>query len=484
MAATNRNQTEEKKPASKRGRKAPNPKQKRGQPTAAARLISSPYIKLGWHTTLGGGVKEAIQEIHPLADAMYMLQISRTRPIEPLSLRNAIFWEHRQLARQNVVTTPAVDHLDLFPTDESDFQATLKRLGKQICEKEQQYRLHYLFSGIRSREFLLLPVEIDGVWVTIIARVQSVEVVVSEADREITDLAIVDPLPEGREARQALINSRLSPILHQGCIKIAGVVRQLSVPDIDIKESQGDHRWKTGLIAYAISREFLRRLSVLEYRRIPGTYYDYDQEFLWAPFEEHYNLDAYRQRMMAACAHQAIEGSQYQSRLALEVPSENSNYNRELLRPGSSKENYLQSDEKWDVFTKETHTCVINMRTGFVKSSCPSPQTPASPSTSSTSLGSGPNSPGDSPMAPVAPMGSPLDTILRPGSEISNSPKPTNDRGVIICELYAIDSLDTGVSDDTDERSFERTKRKRSLSDISDDEDQPSPKRRKIDDKC
>ncbi|KAI0975906.1 hypothetical protein F4678DRAFT_286248 [Xylaria arbuscula] len=516
MAATNNNQIQKKEAASRKGKKAQFAK--RGQPTAAARLVSSPWIKFGWHTTLSGEVKESIQGIQPLANSMYMLQISRTRPIEPLSLRNAIFWEHRQLMRHDLLSTPAVDHLDLFPTDEKDFEATLSRIGKQAGEEEGVWRLHYLFGSIRCREFMLMPVEIDGVWVTIITRIWGSTL--DKEDKKVRDIAIIDPFPEGRKSRKDLIESRLHSILNEGCIGIDALKREeMVVPDIE-----ANCRWQTGLIAFAVAREFIRRLNVLEYRKNHPKGCVNSQEFLWASFEEHYNFDGYRQRMMAACANQAIEGSQYQSRLALEVPSEDSNYDREILCPGSSKKDFLQVDETWDVFTKETHTCVIDMRTDFVKSPCPSPQASTSASTSPRSPQQTPtypardlgwcgyrptspvprsarsipgwcgaptsrvtqNLPRYSPqMAPVAPMGSPLSTILSPkreipGLDISNSTER------VVCRLmerpvHPVDQLASGVPNNTEQSSCEGITRKRALSDTSDDEDQPSPKRVKID---
>ncbi|KAI1422752.1 hypothetical protein F5Y12DRAFT_786564 [Xylaria sp. FL1777] len=386
MAVSKDNQVKQKKSADKKAtekktRRSPNPNQKRGQPTAAARLISSAYIKFGWHKPLSGEVKEAIQGIRSIADSMYMLQMERTRPIEPLSMRNGLFWEHRQLVRQSVLSTPAVDHLDLFPNDEDLFQETLSKLRMQLCENEKLYRLHCLFDTIRSREFLLLPVQIDDNWITIITRIQRKgEVDLNQpldnyTDMEITDIALIDPVPEGRESRERLIIGRLALVFREGCIDLAENLahRNLAVADIDTTVTP-DYRWQTGLIAYAISREFIRRIKVLQYRQDRGECSSSDdQEFLWAPFEEHYNFDFYRQCLMAACAYQAIEGSAYQARMALEVPSEDSNYHSELLGHGAGKTDYLAPDEKFDVFQSETHTHAIDIQSNLIQ---PSPRSP------------------------------------------------------------------------------------------------------------
>ncbi|KAI0521709.1 hypothetical protein F5B22DRAFT_595937 [Xylaria bambusicola] len=295
---------------------------------------------------------------------MYMLQIDRVRPIESISLRNGLFWEHRQLSRPEMLCTPSIDHIDLFSADDESFRETLDKIGKRLTPCKTGFSLHYLFDAIRSREFLLLPLQLDDIWVTVIARIQQKQeqefnqMGDFSADMKVTDLALVDPLPEGREARAALINSRLESIFPEGCIESALnlKVHNLGVPDI-ITDCTSNGHWQTGLIAYAVSREFIRRLKVLQHRqdRRDGTCGD--QDFLWAPFEEQYNFDTYRQSLLAACAHQFIEGSGFKARLALEISGEDANYQRELL--SGDRTNILANDEKWDIFQTKTHTHAI-----------------------------------------------------------------------------------------------------------------------------
>ncbi|KAI0487754.1 hypothetical protein F4859DRAFT_525806 [Xylaria cf. heliscus] len=355
-----------KKVTEKKIRKSPNPNQKRGQPTAAARLISSPYIKFGWHKPLGGDVKQTVQQISSMADAMYMLQINREQPIDSLSLRNGIFWEHRQLQDESIISTPALDHIDLFPIDDEAFQDTLRKIAKQPSDDNGSFLLHYLFGGMRSREFLLLPVEISGDWVTIISRMRRLEPqpgsnLQVDFDREITDLAIIDPQPNDRDSRRKLITGRLPDILAEGLIKLSTetTVRDIIVPDL----ASGPTSWQTGLVAHAISHELFRRLKTLQFRRSRADGVT-DENFLWAAFEEQYNFDTYRQNLMSACAHQTIETSSYQVRLALEVPSDDSNYQPDLLRHG---QNEGVHDEKWEVFQSPTHTVIVDMSTGLDK---------------------------------------------------------------------------------------------------------------------
>ncbi|KAI8631623.1 hypothetical protein F5Y19DRAFT_493499 [Xylariaceae sp. FL1651] len=336
------------------------PKPKRGQPTSAARLVSSVWVKYGWHKPLSGEVKAIVQNVKLMADSMYMLQIRRDRPIESLSLRNGLFWEHRQLANQRIVSTPAADHLDFFSREEGSFHETIGKICKRVSDSE--CRMHYFFENMREREFLLWPVEIDGAWIIIIARIQPKSSLVTEkshpghefADRAVTDLAIVDPLPENREDRRSLIMRRLPLILTEGCIERSPDV---IIRNIDLAHAQS--HWETGLIAYAFSREFLRRLKTLDWRRARFGHIN-EREVLWNDFEEEYNLDAYRESLMSACAHQTIENSGYNVRLALEVPSEESNFEPNLLShlkaPSVQNPPEEVPDERWEIFQNPTHT--------------------------------------------------------------------------------------------------------------------------------
>lgn len=395
--------------------KLPNPNARRSQPAAAARLIASPYIRFNWHQPLSGETKDVIQRVSSIADSMYMLQMDRTRPIEALSLRNGLFWERRQLLDPEILCTPGIDHLELFPTDNDTFRETLIRMAKRPTENKQ-LSLHYLFGAIRSREFLLMPVQIKDVWITIIGRIQRKENVEldrsidSHADMELTNIAFVDPLLEGREERHTLVLSRLEQILAQGCIEssLDIKIRNFAVPDIRDDGS----KWQTGLVAYAISREFIRRLKVLQHRQAREE--ETCQDFLWAPFEEDYNFDAYRQNLLSACGHHCVEGSGYRSRIALEVPSEDSMYDRSLL---GADDNILAADDKWSIFQSQTHTHIINPYVNAISEGrTPDTQPEAtSPATSPRS-----NSTPDRARAPVADMGPiPIGPII---SECSPTP--------------------------------------------------------------
>ncbi|KAI0018066.1 hypothetical protein F4780DRAFT_781764 [Xylariomycetidae sp. FL0641] len=373
-------------PPQKQTRGVANPK--RGQPTSAARVITSSYAKYGWSKALTGEVKKTVEGVRTAADAMLALQQQRARPVSSFSLRNALFWEHRsQLAADpRLVSTPAADHLDFFSADAASYQDTMGRVARRRREADPDeaedsnpatLQLHYFFQGVREREFLLWPValERDGPWVTIILRLREAkrgDMAKSEegqhdpldyVDREVTDLAIIDPLEDGRLERRRVIEARLPRLLAEGCVGLADdrTVHQVEVPGAEAE-------WQTGLLAYAVAREFLRRLKVLLWRRRrdgkkggppPGAA---GTAFLWEAFEEHANVDGYREAMMAACAHQTIEKSGFLVRMALEVPSETSGYAPEDMRPPPPPpppHHAEPADEKYEAFQLPTHTLAV-----------------------------------------------------------------------------------------------------------------------------
>ncbi|KAI1357844.1 hypothetical protein F5Y08DRAFT_138049 [Xylaria arbuscula] len=468
-----------------KSQKHPNAVPKRGQPTSAARLVASPYIKFGWHKPLTGETKDVITRVAPIADSMYMLQIDQTRPIETMSLRNGLYWEHRQLLDLSVLSTPGIDHLELFPIDNDEFLDTLARMGNRPTSCEGWISIHYFFNAIRSREFLVLPVQIDEVWITIIARFQrkanadvnKTSSSKSFADMEITDLAIVDPLVDGREERRTLVHSRFERLLIEGLIEssLNIKIRDFAVPNIGVNSSSQSCIFQTGLIAYAISREFIRRLKVLQYRQQSGSG-NVCKEFLWAPFEEDYNFSNYRQNLLAACAHQCVEGSGFKTRVALEVPSADSNYDRSLL--GGNDTDILRNDEKWNVFQTETHTHVVGI--------------------------GGANTLGESTcnktVAPVADMGDYTSRLIigKPMSPSSVTPDATDYEAKLIkgipmppptCKLSGLADTQPVVRAPSPTIGSACTKSeslKRSLDDVDDDYDDeegvevPSPKRTKI----
>ncbi|KAL7621668.1 hypothetical protein AAE478_008995 [Parahypoxylon ruwenzoriense] len=297
-------------------------------PTCAARVIRNDWLDYGWGTALSPEANRTVWRIREESNAMNRLQISRDRPVDAASIRAALFWEHRHMVQQRIVSTPAADYLSLFAREREVFKDSLNGIRRKFSEGFENVTIHPLFEGMRGRKFTLWPVRIDDTWVTIILQIESGPVTAQIPhvyfDREVTKIAIIDPFPEGRRSRQSLIERRLREFLLEGCINFSATALTESFETRDVLSE-----WETGYVAYAISREFLRRLKVLIHRSqlVPNV----STDFLWGPFEEHYSIDAYRESLLAACAHQTIEKSGYLVRLALEVPSSKSKHNPDSL---------------------------------------------------------------------------------------------------------------------------------------------------------
>ncbi|KAI0153044.1 hypothetical protein GGR57DRAFT_154297 [Xylariaceae sp. FL1272] len=305
----------------------------RGLPAKAARLVSSNYATFGWHKTLSESVSKVAKDIGPEVNAMYLLQMKRDNAVGSLSMRNAVFYEHKQLSDPLLISTPAIDHVDLFSDREDTVRDVMDIIKiKRPEDGKNELHMHYFFKGMREREFLLWPILINDVWITFFARLEAC----GEVYRDITDFTLVDPWPENRKARRKFVLIRLAVILRQAKIRMNfDVARSFQLEDVEL-------RWQTGYVSWAVSREFMRRLSkLLWYRNAnPDTTGD---DFLWGDFEELYNFDSYRESMMMACALQSIRKSGYMCRIGIEAPSEDCLYYPEKLRP--LREDV--KDEKW-----------------------------------------------------------------------------------------------------------------------------------------
>ncbi|KAI1343559.1 hypothetical protein F5Y15DRAFT_427941 [Xylariaceae sp. FL0016] len=350
-------------------------KQSNAKPIAAGRLIASPYAEYGWHTSLKEESREVVKSVKKEANAMLCLQIERDRPVDWWSMRYGVFWEHRHLADPEIVSTPAADHLDLWGVgDEGAFRETLARMRRQFSV-DGFVTFHYLFETIRQREFLLWPVEIQGIWVTIFLRMQAKQDVTPKrpedcgdprnfTDREVTDLVIVDSVEAGCLERRKHIVRKLQLILLEACIEFRADLKWYPT-----RIMKTESPWESGFIAYAMSREFIRRLKIVHFRR---TQFDHDDlRILWTNFEEHLNVDEYRESLMSACAHLCIQNSGYEVRMALEVPSAQSRFYPKMLdrskAPSVTSPPKSVADERWEALQepKPTHTCSLEIPEDF-----------------------------------------------------------------------------------------------------------------------
>ncbi|KAI0850702.1 hypothetical protein F5Y00DRAFT_27191 [Daldinia vernicosa] len=303
--------------------------------TSAARLISNPNFKSGWGAVLTPQTNEVIRSVKKEADGMYRLQTARDRPVSPTSIYTALFWEARNFRKPTIVYTPAVDdELQLFSEEGKGFDKARKEIRKKTSDNVDgsNFHFHPIFNYMRDCRFTLWPIHlpVQDVWVTVIMQIGDISTNVQELytrfDREVVTCAIVDPFPNERDDRQYFVKERLAEILEEGRIYLPDSAMIESFTTEDVREA-----WETGHVAYAVCREFIRRLRVLNYQQDCGRVVNTD--LLWTEFEEHHDIDSYRESMMAACAHRTIRNSGYHVRMALEVPSEKSNYNPDDLNP-------------------------------------------------------------------------------------------------------------------------------------------------------
>ncbi|RYP39209.1 hypothetical protein DL767_002317 [Monosporascus sp. MG133] len=352
------------------------------EPICAARVIKTQLYGTGWSGKLSNEDKNMATSLLDDAGAMYMLQINRDRQVEPLSLHNALFWEHRQMSYPQIVSTPAliweqqqdfndqkittgiVYAVPFFSTNESTWKTTYKTIEMQSSPTSSTREIHEFFANIRDREFTIWPVFLDGgFWVTVIMRVETMDTPEVQPgtptnfyfDRRVANLAIVDPVQEGHEEQLALFYKRLKFLLRQGCVLLSedSLTPTLACDPVD-------YEWETGYVSYAVSREFIRRLKVLTHRRgqtdVPDERCsDAERYLLWSPFEESHRINSYRESLMSACSNYVIELSGYRIRSALEVPSSAANHNAAGLRPYQVEGSEDAADEKISMGEKSRH---------------------------------------------------------------------------------------------------------------------------------
>ncbi|KAI1086425.1 hypothetical protein F5B19DRAFT_479271 [Rostrohypoxylon terebratum] len=311
------------------------------QPICAARIIRSQFMKSGWGAILSKETNEAVSNVKEEANGMYQMQISRARDISSTSLRTALFWERRNVPSNPLVgvALPALNlelEVDLF-CDGGSFENGLDAIRKAYHDnmpsnKSSRIDMHPMFGPMRDRPYTFWPIDIDGVWVTVVLQIESLDIpskdAVSHRDRRVSRYTIIDPLQDNRMARRELLQDRLPQILEEGCIEFNSKNPNVATDSflrLGVQES-----WATGLISYAVCRELFRRLRVIDFRWQQQK--DGSHSLLWSEFEENFNLDWYRQSLMAACAHQTIEKSRFLVRMALEVPSEKAEHNPDALK--------------------------------------------------------------------------------------------------------------------------------------------------------
>ncbi|KAK8057176.1 hypothetical protein PG996_011113 [Apiospora saccharicola] len=260
-------------------------------------------------------VVETKDFVSPLR-GMYNMQVSRERPVTVRSMLEAIRYERNsaQLLRQVAITfRPAMT--DLFGKSES-YNKALKLISRRA---NGQY--HSMFENTRAANFFVLMCgfEDNSFWVAIIMHLTPQKEGSVLADH----ISIIDPYPTNRDIRSRDIKSRLETVLAHGNIQITAGAYRDTLTHNDIPPRYG-HR-PTGLVVFAIVCEFMRRVAVSKFLGRVHINPCQDLDMIFGPFQQNYNFDAYRRRIAAACANQAIELSNYQGRLAIELPGYDEN---------------------------------------------------------------------------------------------------------------------------------------------------------------
>ncbi|KAI0894336.1 hypothetical protein F4806DRAFT_498118 [Annulohypoxylon nitens] len=312
------------------------------QPICAARIIRSKHMKCGWGAVLSKETNDAVATVKDEANGMYLMQISRDRAVAATSLRTALFWERRNAPWDALVSValPALSfelEVDLFcegGSYEKGINAIERTYNSPMPDSTiTRVNMHPVFGPIRDRPYTFWPIEINGIWVTVILKIEGHRVehrdATSHRDRRVSKYTIIDPFQVDRMARRTLLQERLPLILEEGCIEFES--NNPNVMTDSFLRSDVEESWATGLVSYAVCRELFRRLRVIDFRRQQKN--DLSHDLLWREFEEDFNLDVYRQSLMAACAHKTIEKSGFIVRMALEVPSEKAEHNPDALLP-------------------------------------------------------------------------------------------------------------------------------------------------------
>ncbi|XDG08053.1 hypothetical protein ABKA04_007668 [Annulohypoxylon sp. FPYF3050] len=312
------------------------------QPICAARIIRSKHMKCGWGAVLSKETNDAVATVKDEANGMYQMQISRDRAVTATSLRTALFWERRNAPWDALVSValPALSfelEVDLFcegGSYEKGIDAIERTYNSPMPGSTiTRVDMHPVFGPIRDRPYTFWPIEINGIWVTVILKIEGHRVehrdATSHRDRRVSKYTIIDPFQVDRMARRTLLQERLPRILEEGCIEFES--KNPNVMTDSFLRSNVEESWATGLVSYAVCRELFRRLRVIDFRRQQKN--DLSHDLLWREFEEDFNLDVYRQSLMAACAHKTIEKSGFIVRMALEVPSEKAEHNPDALLP-------------------------------------------------------------------------------------------------------------------------------------------------------
>ena len=317
--------------------------------------------------------------------ALEKIQNTRGDSFDIHALRLAVWNEHRQLPSIDMLSTPAADSLDLFTRDEDAATRALDGL-RPIYGQNRRVTLHPLFSWIVDREFTLWNIAVDGRFVTVFFRIQSVPhrgnfnfpaegefpvdgngdpVDINHVYREVTDIVIIDPMDEPEDIlveRFIFVRARIQAILERGSIEFPLAVEEQFIGQTTLC-TQAAH---SGYWAWGISRELIRRLKVVGQQRRPGPPAGIlgteNPPILWQDIDFAFTMtiDELRESLIAGVACRARAMSNYRLFIGLLAPGTNSTYDHTVVM-GPPDINRMWPDEQLTGFDNDGPPVLIDV---------------------------------------------------------------------------------------------------------------------------
>ena len=317
--------------------------------------------------------------------ALEKIQNTRGDSFDIHALRLAVWNEHRQLPSIDMLSTPAADSLDLFTRDEDAATRALDGL-RPIYGQNRRVTLHPLFSWIVDREFTLWNIAVDGRFVTVFFRIQSVPhrgnfnfpaegefpvdgngdpVDINHVYREVTDIVIIDPMDEPEDIlveRFIFVRARIQAILERGSIEFPLAVEEQFIGQTTLC-TQAAH---SGYWAWGISREIIRRLKVVGQQRRPGPPAGIlgteNPPILWQDIDFAFTMtiDELRESLIAGVACRARAMSNYRLFIGLLAPGTNSTYDHTVVM-GPPDINRMWPDEQLTGFDNDGPPVLIDV---------------------------------------------------------------------------------------------------------------------------
>lgn len=157
-------------------------------------------------------------------------------------------------------------------------------------------------------------------------------------DRALYDLQIFDPLDGTRDERSSRcikLEMELGETFRRSGVAWRRNQMRAARPD----HPKVKHVWETGYMCFVIVQDFMRRQQIALVLQKSGKMpKDFEPSVMWQPYIGLHDTDTIRQAMMLAYAGSAISRSNYEARIAIEIPGRDAGHEPKNLQPvGGSK---------------------------------------------------------------------------------------------------------------------------------------------------